>query len=177
MLTFTNFTITVPFTDFSTENWEALVRDSTNPENTFWNEVEMLMLRNVHRGTTYTLRSYVYQMLNGAINHYNGALTTAYNRIATLEAEVTCLQGELTRLSGGNIGSKTKVPELPTFSGSENKMHLHDWLSQIALYCSASGVIADDQKIMCTLTRLRAPTSTYMKSYYDKVQAGQGVGS
>jgi len=177
MSTFTNFTITVPFTDFSTENWKALVRDSTNPENTFWNKVEMLMLRNAHRGTTYTLRSYVYQMLNGAINHYNGALTTAYNRIATLEVEVTCLQGELTRLSGGNIGSKAKVPELPTFAGSENKMHLHDWLSQIALYHSASGVIADDQKIMCTLTRLHAPTSTYMKSYYDKVQAGQGVGS
>ena len=39
-----------------------------------------------------------------------------------------------------------------------------------------SGITVDDQKIMCTLTRLRAPTSTYMKSYYDKVQAGQGVG-
>jgi len=116
-------------------------------------------------------------MLNGAINYYNSVLTTAYNRIATLEAKVTCLQGELTRLPGGNVVSKAKVPELLTFAGSENKMHLHDWLSQIALYCLASGIIADDQKIVCTLTRLRAPTSTYMKSYYDKVQAGQGIGS
>jgi len=56
-------------------------------------------------------------------------------------------------------------------------MHLHDWLSQIALYCSASGITADDQKIVYALTRLRASASTYMKSYYDKVQAGQGVGS
>ena len=56
-------------------------------------------------------------------------------------------------------------------------MHLHDWLSQIALYCLASGIIADNQKIVCTLTRLRAPASTYIKSYYDKVQTGQGVGS
>jgi len=119
----------------------------------------------------------VNQVLNGAINHYNGALTTAYNRIASLEAEVTRLWGELTRLPGGNVASKTKVPEPPTFAGSENKMQLHDWLSQIALYCSASGIITDDQKIICALTRLRAPTSTYMKSYYDKVQAGQGVGS
>jgi len=111
MSTFTNFTVTVPFADFSTENWEALVRDSINPENTSWDEVEMLMLR-------------------------NSALTTAYNRIATLEAEVICLQSELTRLPGGNIASKAKVPELPTFAGSENKMHLHDWLSQIALYYS-----------------------------------------
>ena len=34
MLTFTNFTITISFADFSAKNWEALVRDSTNPENT-----------------------------------------------------------------------------------------------------------------------------------------------
>jgi len=106
----------------------------------------------------------------------NGALSTVYNRIATLEAKVTRLEGELTRLSGGNIVSKAKVPEPPTFAGSENKMHLHDWLSQIALYCLASGIITDNQKIVCALTRLRAPASTYMKSYYDKVQAGQGVG-
>jgi len=122
MLTFTNFTITVPFADFSTENWEALVRDSTNPENSSWDKVEMLMLRNAHRGTTHTLKNYVDQVLNGAINHYNGALATAYNRIATLEAEVTRLQGELTRLPGGNIASKAKVPEPPTFAGSENAL-------------------------------------------------------
>jgi len=48
MSTFTNFPITVPFADFSTENWEALVRDSTNPENTSWDKVKMLMLQNVH---------------------------------------------------------------------------------------------------------------------------------
>ena len=169
MSNFTNFTTTVPFTDFSTENWEALVRNSTNPENTSWDEVEMLMLRNAHRGTTHILKNYVDQVLNRAINHYNGALATAYNRINILEAEVTRLQEELTRLPGGNITSKAKVPEPPTFAGSENKMHLHDWLSQIALYCSASGITVDDQKIVCTLTRLHAPASTYMKSYYDKV--------
>jgi len=115
-------------------------------------------------------------MLNGVINHYNSALTTIYNRIATLEAEVTHLQGELTRLPGRNIISKAKVPEPPTFAGSENKMYLHDWLSQIALYYLASGIIADNQKIVCALTRLRAPANTYIKSYYDKVQAGQGIG-
>jgi len=129
MSTFTNFTITVLFADFSAENWEALVRDSTNPENTSWDEVEMLMLRNAHWGTTHILKNYVDEVLNGAINHYNSVLTTAYNRIATLEAEVTHLQEELTRLPGGNIASKTKVPEPPTFAGSENKIHLHDWLS------------------------------------------------
>jgi len=83
-------------------------------------------------------------VLNGAINHYNSALTTTYNRIAALEAEVIHLRGELTRLSGGNITSKTKVPEPPIFAGSENKMHVHDWLSQIALYCLASGIISEN---------------------------------
>jgi len=177
MSTFTNFTITIPFADFSTENWEALVRNSTNPKNTFWDEVEMLMLQNAHWGTTHTLKNYVDQVLNGAINYYNSALTTIYNRIATLEAEVTCLWGELTRLPRENIASKAKISELPTFANSENKMHLHDWLSQIALYCSVSSIITDNQKIVCALTRLRAPASIYMKSYYDKVQAGQGIGS
>jgi len=33
------------------------------------------------------------------------------------------------------------------------------------------------QKIICALIRLRAPTSTYIKSYYDKVQTGLSVGS
>jgi len=116
-------------------------------------------------------------VLNGAINHYNGALTTTYNRIATLEAKVTYLWEELTRFPKGNIASKTKVPEPPIFAGSENKIHLHDWLSQIALYCLASSIISDDQKIICALTCLRALASTYMKSYYDKVQAGLSVGS
>ena len=122
MSTFTNFTVTVPFVDFSAENWEALVRDSTNSENTSWDEVEMLILRNAHWGTTHTLKNYVDQVLNRAINHYNGALTTAYNRIATLETKVTRLQGELTRLPRGNITSKAKVPEPPTFAGSENAL-------------------------------------------------------
>jgi len=68
----------------------------------------------------------------------------AYNRIATLKAEVIHLWGELSRLPRENTISKTKVPEPPTFIGSENKMQLHDWLSQIALYCLMSGIIVDD---------------------------------
>ena len=58
---------------------------------------------------------------------------------------------------------------VPTFAGSENKMHLHDWLSQITLYCLTSSITVDDQKIVCALICLYAPTSTYIKAYYDKV--------
>jgi len=91
MSTFTNFTVTVFFTGFSTENWKALIRDSINPENTFWDEVEMLILQNAYWGTTHILKNYVNQVLNGAINYYNGVLTTVYNRIATLKVKVTYL--------------------------------------------------------------------------------------
>jgi len=177
MLTFNNFTTTVSFSDFSTENWDVLVKDSISTEHMSWDETKIQMLQNMHQGTSLLLKNYIDQVLNGAINHYNSTLTTAYNKIATLEAEVIHLWRELTRLPGENIASKTKVPKPPTFAGSENKMHLHDWLSQIALYCSASSIILDDQKIICTLTRLYTPTSTYMKLYYDKVQAGLSVGS
>jgi len=176
MSTFNNFTTTVSFSDFSAENWDTLVKDGISTEHMLWDKTEIQMLQNAHQGTSLLLKNYIDQVLNRAINHYNGALTTAYNRIATLETEVIHLQGELTRLPGENIASKTKVPEPPTFAGSENKMHLYDWLSQIALYCLASSIISDDQKIICALTCLCTPTSTYMKSYYDKVQTGLSVG-
>jgi len=86
----------------------------------------MLILQNTYWGTTHILKNYVDQVLNGAINYYNGVLITAYNRIATLKAEVTYLRGELTRLLRENVTSKAKVLELPTFTGSENKIHLYD---------------------------------------------------
>ena len=47
----------------------------------------------------------------------------------------------------------------------------------MALYCSASSIICDNQKIVCALTRLCAPASTYMKVYFDKVQSGANLGS
>jgi len=177
MSTFNNFTTTVSFSDFSAENWDVLVKDGISAEHMPWDEIEIQMLQNVHQGTSLLLKNYIDQVLNRAINHYNSALTIAYNRITTLEEEVTCLWEELTRLSGGNITSKTKVLELPTFAGSENKIHLHDWLSQIVLYCLASSIISDDQKIIYALTCLHTPTSIYIKSYYDKVQAELSIGS
>ena len=154
-----------------------LVKDSISAKHMPWDKTKIQMLQNMHQGTSLLLKNYIDQVLNRAINHYNGALTTAYNKITTLETEVVCLQKELTRLPEGNITSKTRVPEPPTFAGSENKIHLHDWLSQIALYCSVFGIILDDQKIIYALTCLHAPASIYIKSYYNKVQTGLSIGS
>jgi len=49
-LTFTNFTTTVSFADFSAENWNTFVRDSISPEHMSWDETEIWMLQNVHQG-------------------------------------------------------------------------------------------------------------------------------
>ena len=46
----------------------------------------------------------------------------------------------------------------------------------MALYCSASSIIHDDQKIVCALTHLHTPASTYIKAYFDKVQSGANLG-
>jgi len=126
MSTFNNFTTTVSFSDFSAKNWDVLVKDGISAEHMPWDKTEIQILQNAYQRTSLLLKNYIDQVLNRAINHYNSALTTTYNRITTLEAEVIYLRGELTRLPGGNIASKTKVPEPPIFAGSENKMHLHD---------------------------------------------------
>jgi len=98
MLTFTNFTTTVSFADFSAENWNTLVRDSISPKYMSWNETEIQILQNAHQGTTLTLKNYIDQVLNRAINYYNGVLTIAYNKIATLVVEVVHLWRELVKL-------------------------------------------------------------------------------
>ena len=128
------------------------------------NETKIQILQNAHQGTSFLLKNYINQVLNRVINYYNGTLTTTYNRITTLEIKVAYFWEKLTRLPIGNTISKTKVPEPPTFVGSENKIYLYDWLSQITLYCLVSSIVSDDQKIVYTLICLYASTSTYMKS-------------
>ncbi|OBZ66591.1 hypothetical protein A0H81_13439 [Grifola frondosa] len=41
------------------------------------------------------------------------------------------------------------MPEPPTFSSTDNKLDLEGWLNQVVLYCLASGIVTDHQKIMC----------------------------
>ena len=59
MLTFNNFTTTVSFSDFSAENWNALVKDGISTEHMSWNETEIQMLQNAYQNTTLTLKNYV----------------------------------------------------------------------------------------------------------------------
>ena len=68
MLTFNNFTTTVPFSDFSAENWDMLVKDSISTEYMPWDETEIQILQNAYQETSLLLKNYIDQVLNGAIN-------------------------------------------------------------------------------------------------------------
>ncbi len=107
------------------------------------------------------------------------ALQEARGLISALEARIAILERLLaSRDSSGTTSmGKTKAAEPPIFSGSENKMHLKDWINQIALVSTIMGYTNDHQKILLALTRLHAPATTYMRSYYDKVEAGQDLGT
>jgi len=59
MLTYNNFTASIPLADFTTENWEALIRDRVTSQQSNFDEAEIRMLRNAHRGTTHALKSYI----------------------------------------------------------------------------------------------------------------------
>ena len=109
------------------------------------------------------------------IIEHREALAEARGLIAALEAKVAVMEG-VHAASAGSIG-KGKVPEPPVFSGSENKMQVKDWINQIALFANLTGYQTDHQKILCALTRLRAPATTYMRAYYDKVEANQALGT
>ena len=129
MLIFNNVTTNFNITDFAVTTWKQLVRSGINLENTNWRNLEIKIIRNAHQATTYMIKSYVNQMMSNMINHYISALTTAYNKIAILEVQNVQLQVELINLSESNTIVKTKVSELPTFSGLESKMQLNDWLN------------------------------------------------
>ena len=129
MLIFNNVATNFNITDFAVTTWKKLVRNGINLENTNWRNLEIKIIRNAHQATTYMIKSYVNQMMSNMINHYISALTTAYNKIAILEVQNVQLQVELINLSESNTIVKTKVSELPTFSGLESKMQLNDWLN------------------------------------------------
>jgi len=44
MSTYNNFTTSIPLADFTAENWETLIRDGVNPEQSQFDEAEIRML-------------------------------------------------------------------------------------------------------------------------------------
>ena len=153
------------------------------------------LLRNAHEAGATVTRHFVEQHINDFAADYNNEVGSLYNCVNLLEGQVESLiklvevqrdllksyKAQLDQLpaeAGAGTGVfKTRVPEPPTFSGSDNKMNLEDWMDQISLFCSASGTVTDKQKIVCALTRLRQPAQTYMKKYFTLNTEGKDMGS
>ncbi|KAK7452104.1 hypothetical protein VKT23_012209 [Stygiomarasmius scandens] len=109
-------------------------------------------------------------------------LTTLHQLVATQGELLQSYKAQLDKIpaEAGGSGKITKYSEPPTFSGSDNKMTLEDWLNchiYISLYCSSTGIVTDHQKIVCGLTCLRAPATTYMKWYFDATRRNEDLGS
>jgi len=148
---------------------------------------------NAHETTTATVKNYIDLNITGITEFMNETFTTTIHTQEALKEEVKSLRqivetqaellwaykAQLDRLpadSGAGSFRGLKVPEPPTFSGTDNKMSLEDWMNQVALYCSSSGIVTDHQKIVTALTRLRSPATTYMRKYFDDNRQGKDLG-
>ncbi|THU90303.1 hypothetical protein K435DRAFT_912297 [Dendrothele bispora CBS 962.96] len=179
-------------------NWDEQVSRNIDMEALGFSTPEQrgqlrILLRNAHEVTIATAKNYVDSHIDEFSTWMNEALDTAFKsnsqlqqQIATLEKLVDSqrelLQSYKAQLDkipadAGSGHKASKIPDPPTFSGSDNKMTLEDWLNQVALYCTHNGIATDHQRIVTALARLRSPATTYMKSYYDKVRLGQDLGS
>jgi hypothetical protein len=149
---------------------------------------------NAHETTSATMMAYTDQHIGGITNWMNEAFEGSAKATTVLQDEIKSLrqivetQAELLRAykaqldklpadAGAGPFRGPKVPEPPTFSGTDNKMSLEDWFNQVALYCSSSGVVTDHQRIVTALTRLRSPATTYMRKYFDDNRLGKDLGS
>ena len=103
----------------------------------------------------------------------NNKLDEQSKLIANLKASLDKLPAEAAPAVGQ---TRMKIPDPPTFSGDDSKMKVDDWINQISLYCSASGVVTDHQKIVAAMTRLRSPAATYMKEYFENNTKGEDLG-
>ncbi|KAG7091978.1 hypothetical protein E1B28_008366 [Marasmius oreades] len=149
----------------------------------------------IHINAATTHMNTSFNNIYNAYRNDHGVLLDMADTIESLQKEVeslkqlTTLQGNLLATykaqldkfpadAGAGPSSKSlKVPEPSTFSGSDSKSKLDDWINQIALFNSATGVVTDHQKIVTAMLRLRSPATTYMKKYYDKVGHGEDLGS
>ena len=80
-------------------------------------------------------------------------------------------------LAGSSSGTKSKMPDPPTFSGSDNKGDLEDWFHQVKLYTKHMGIVTDTQQIVYALSRVRSPATKYLTSYFVKNTKDQDLGT
>ena len=180
-------------------NWAELVTTGVNMTAIGFSTPEQQtqmgqLLHNAHETTSGTVKQYIDRHIGGVSGWMNESFEMIFTSHKALREEVRSLrqivetQGELLKAyknqldklpadAGAGSFRSLKVPEPPTFSGTDNKMTLEDWFNQVALYCSSSGIVTDHQRIVTALTRLRSPATTYMKKYFDDNRLGQDLGS
>jgi hypothetical protein len=180
------------------QNWGESVTHNVNLELLGFEETPQrnqlgALLRNAHEVTAATMQNYVDKHVHQMADWMNENMGTAYTSIVHLQQQVNALEklvdtqkqllqsykAQLDRIpaDAGSGPKSSKIPDPPTFSGSDNKMNLDDWLNQVALYCTHNGIATDHQKIVTALARLRSPATTYMRVYYDNVRLGIDLGS
>lgn len=61
--------------------------------------------------------------------------------------------------AGTSGGNRSKMPNPPIFSGSNDKGDVTDWVRQIKLYTKHMAIITDTQQIVYALSRICAPAA------------------
>ena len=59
MLIYNNFTTSIPFANFTAENWKVCVRDRVNPKHNSFDKFKIRILQNVHQETIYIFKNYI----------------------------------------------------------------------------------------------------------------------
>ena len=110
----------------------------------------------------------------------NKLLTQLKDQNNSRKDDILRLQKQLDALPAGGIDhgmGRSKMPDPPTFSGSESKQDIRDWIRNIKLYTKHTGIIAEGQQIVFALGRLRSPATKYFVSYFDAVEQDKDLGS
>ena len=180
-MSFTNLVVPAPALTPVT-NWVEKVFDGVSTDQlgvpTAANQAAFAMtLQNAIAATTPIERGYTNNQLNTIVNRYNQDMLAMFNKVQALEQEMINLRGQMTHSPAVDTGNRLKVPEPPTFQGTSNKGDLADWVNQIMLYCSASNITDDKQKIVVALTRLRGAAAKYMQNYFNKNTNGEDLGT
>ncbi|KAJ8073216.1 hypothetical protein PM082_024979 [Marasmius tenuissimus] len=162
------------------------------------------LIRNAHGDAVNRMKRVVDNHVVAIKDQFNPELSGAYNNTFVLQSQINDLKlmtqmqtavmesmkeqiqhyrDQFNALSvdnatgGGGGKAGFKIPEPPTFSGSDSKVNLKDWVNQLSLYNSHYGIITDKHQIVTALTRVRGAAATYLQKYFDKLTAGEDLGT
>ncbi|KAF7799009.1 hypothetical protein EIP86_010239 [Pleurotus ostreatoroseus] len=114
------------------------------------------ILRHVTGHVTVQIRTYVDNYVKELNKHYMREMQNIYQKIIEASQLRDCMGDVLLQMATkvnelekataahkATLDQRIKIPDPPTFSGSNDKMKLDDWLNQIALYCFVFGMVND----------------------------------